>query len=631
MSKGTAIISILTAFVGGLLIGTLFGSRGADRDEIRGEAGEGAEAELPAEVAAGASAAAGDVERFRVPVDGRQPTKGPQDAPVTIVIFSDYECPFCKRVEPTLARIMNEYRNRVRIVWRDYPLPFHQKAMPAAIAALEAFEQGGNEKFWRYHDLLFENQNALERADLERYAQQIGLNMDQFRSALDSREHEPRIREDMALADRIGARGTPHFFINGRRLAGAVPFENFKEIIDDELRRTERMIAAGVPRNRVYAELMRNARAEAAPEQPAAEAPRPRPQPDPNAVYRVPVSPQDPQKGPADALVTIVQFSDFECPFCARVEPTIDQIVERYGRDVRVVWKNNPLPFHQNAMPAAQLAMEAFQQGGARKFWEIHRILFENARELGRDRLIEYARRVGLNIAQVEAALDNNEHRAVIEAAQELARSLGATGTPSFFINGRNLRGAQPLEAFTRVIDEELAKARERVAAGTPRARLYEEIIRNGATSPQFIQGAAPAPAPHPAAPPPPQVYNIAVPRTAPSRGPANAPVTIQIFSDFECPFCNRVRPTLDQIEREYGNRVRMVWRDYPLPFHQNAMPAHQAAREVFRQGGNEKFWRYHDLLFENQRALDRASLERYAEQVGGIDMNAFRAALDSQ
>ncbi|MBW2551922.1 MAG: thioredoxin domain-containing protein, partial [Deltaproteobacteria bacterium] len=95
-------------------------------------------------------------------------------------------------------------------------------------------------------------------------------------------------------------------------------------------------------------------------------------QPDPKAVYKVPLKGNEPQKGPDDALVTIVEVSDFECPFCGRVEPTIKQVVDKYGKDVRVVWLNNPLPFHKNAKPAATAALEAQAQKGDKGFWAMH-------------------------------------------------------------------------------------------------------------------------------------------------------------------------------------------------------------------------------------------------------------------
>lgn len=633
MSKGSAIIAILIAFIGGIAIGTTFNKGENDRGEVAnvviGEEG----------AAAPAAAAPSDnsVERYRVPVTADQPSYGPADALVTIVEWSEFQCPFCSRVMPTMSRIKNEYRGKVRIVWRNNPLPFHPNALPAAILAMEAFEQGGADKFWQVHDLLFENQRALERADLERYAQQAGLDMGQVRAALDNQEHKAKIDADQALANQVGARGTPNFFVNGRQVQGAQPFEEFKRIIDEEIASAEALVRSGTPRNQLYAAITRNGRTSPAPAAaPAGDQPA-RQQPDPAAVYKVEVTGSNllPQRGRDDALITIVEFSDFECPFCGRVEPTMNQLLEQYGNDIRVIWMNNPLPFHRNALPAAIAALEAYEQKGNDGFWAFHAKMFENQRELTRENLEAWAQELRLNMAQFRAALDNEEHKAEIERQQGIARNVGATGTPSFFINGRNLRGAQPLEAFKTVVDEELAKARRLVESGTPRRDVYAATIRNGATTPQFLAGAAPTPA-EPAGPDPNQRYEIAVPRNAPSKGPANARVVIQEFSDFQCPFCGRVNPTIQQIMQEYGTRVRIVWRHYPLPFHAQAGLAAQASHEVFLQGGNDKFWAMHDKIFEGQRELStpegaRAALERWAGEVGGINMARFRAALDNE
>ncbi|MFW6050555.1 MAG: DsbA family protein [Myxococcota bacterium] len=615
MSRGSAIIAIVLSFVGGLLIGHITGSS-------TGGDGGAEDAEIDA---AAAAEAAGDVERFKVPVTGDQPQKGPDDAVVTIVEWSDFQCPFCSRVGPTVDRIMKEYGDKVRIVWRNNPLPFHKEAMPAAVAAMEAYEQGGDEKFWEMHDLLFENQKKLKRPDLEKYAKQIGLDMGEFKKALDDNEHADQVKKDQEIASGFGARGTPAFFINGRKLMGAQPYDKFKEIIDDEVQRAETLVGTGVPKSRVYAAMMKNAKTEATPDEPEKQKKR---VPDPDAVYKVPVS-NEPQRGPSNALVTVVTFSDFQCPFCSRVEGTLDQVVDKYGDDVRIVWMNNPLPFHKEATPAAILALEAYEQGGNDKFWKVHELLFENQKKLDRASLESYAKQVGLNMAQVKRALDNQEHKDTIEKQQQLAKSLGATGTPAFFINGRYIRGAQPLPAFQKVIDEELPKAKKKVEGGVSRARLYDELIKNGATSAQFIEQDAPAKDEKADKPDPDKVYDITLPNDAPTKGPRNAKVVIQEFSDFQCPFCSRVLPTLEKVVESYGDKVKLVWGNFPLPFHQQAMPAHQAAMEVHRQAGSDAFWKYHDILFENQKQLTRENLEKWAQELGGINMAEFKKALD--
>jgi len=611
----------LFAFFCGIVIGNITASGSGSSDEATAaKEGEGDT------TGAGTADAKDDIERFKVPVTAAQPVKGPADAPVTIVAVSDFQCPFCSRVEPTISQIMQDYKGKVRVIWRNNPLPFHQNAMPSAELAMEAMAQGGSDKFWKAHDKLFSNQQALTRENLDSYAQELGLDMTKYKAAMDGHTHKAAIEADQQLAAKLDARGTPAFFINGRSLSGAQPLDKFKEIIDDELKRTDKLAKSGVAKNQIYAAITKNAKTEKSADAPAA-AQQPRRLPDPKAVYAVPVG-SSPVKGPSDALVTIVEFSDFQCPFCGRVEPTIKQIHETYGKDVRVAFKQNPLPFHQNAGPAAEAALEARDQG---KFWEMHEKLFTNQQALEKDKLEEYAKDLGLNVAKFKTSLETNKHKAEIDADHKLARDLGASGTPSFFINGRSLRGAQPFEAFKAVIDEELAKAKQLVASGTPKTQLYAKVTENGATAPKFID--APNAPNAPAAPAEPdanKIYQIASAPKSPVKGNPNAKVVIEQFSDFQCPFCSRVEPTIKQVEEQYGSKVKIIWRNYPLPFHQNAMPAAEAAMEVFNQGGNEKFWKYHELLFANQQALTRADLEKYAEQVGGINMAKFKAALDS-
>jgi len=598
--------------IAGFAVGHMVGSKSGSETVVAD--GGGAEEAKAADVIV-----AGDIERYKVPVTDAQPSKGPKDALVTIVEFSEFQCPFCARVLPTTKQVIDTYGDKVRIVWRNNPLGFHNNAGPAAAVAMEAYSQGGNDKFWEVHDTLFANQKALGRAELEGYAGKAGLDAAKVKKALDEGTHKAAIDGDQALATQLGARGTPYFFVNGRQLRGAQPFAAFQKVIDEELATAETLLKQGVKKEQIYATVTKGGLTKAAAPKPAAPKAG---QPDPKAVYKVPLKGNEPQKGPDDALVTIVEISDFECPFCGRVEPTIKQVQDKYGKDVRVVWMNNPLPFHKNAKGAANAALEAHAQKGNKGFWAMHEKMFANQKALTTDNLQSWAKEQGLNVSKFKKALADDKYGKTIQEQQALAASLGARGTPAFFINGRNLRGAQPLAAFTAVIDEELAKAKALVAKGTARAKVYETTIAKGETGPKT--------APAPAAPDANKIYDIPVPKKAPTKGAAKAKVVIQEFSDFQCPFCSRVNPTVAQVIKEYGDKVQIVWRDYPLPFHKDAQPAAQAAREVFAQKGDKAFWAYHDLLFANQKTLSRENLEKFAEEVGGIDMKAFKAALDS-
>ncbi len=198
-------------------------------------------------------------------------------------------------------------------------------------------------------------------------------------------------------------------------------------------------------------------------------------QPDPDARYAATVGDAH-ALGPADALVTIVIFSDFQCPFCARVTNTLDEIKREYGQDVRLVYKHNPLPFHKEALPAALASEAAGRQG---KFWKMHDLLFDNQRELKDDDLQRYAKALRLDRKKFRRDLKDQGLEQKVEDHRKQAARLGARGTPAFFINGRFLSGAQPFDSFSRLIDAELAHAKAMVRDGTPRREVYDALMRN--------------------------------------------------------------------------------------------------------------------------------------------------------
>ncbi|MBK6810871.1 MAG: thioredoxin domain-containing protein [Sandaracinaceae bacterium] len=565
----------------------------------------------------------------RVRVDASSAAaQGPVDAPLTMVLFAEFQDPFTARVQPTLQLLRDAYGADLRIVFRHRPLDFHAHSRNAARAAQEALEQGGATWFWAMHDKLLASQSALDVESLVTYARELGLDEQRFRRALGDGRHDAVIAVDEADAEYLGARASPNFFVNGVQITGAQPLEAFRAVMDAELALATRAMALGASRQDIYGLAMATPRA--APGAPSAANGAVAATPADAPVFRVPLDPNQPVRGAADALVTVVVFSDFQCPFCARVVPTLASLEQRYGRDLRLVFRHNPLPFHQDAMPAAQAAVEAFVQRGSPGFWAMHDLLFANPRSLSRADLERYAQQVGLDMRRFSAALDQQTHRARVEADMDAARALGASGTPTFFINGRQLTGAQPEARFVEAVDRALAEAQALVSSGTPRRQVYARSIRNGLTTPPPqppSAGTGTAAAGRPTLDPE-AVYHVPVTRAQPSRGPANALVTLVLFTDFECPFCSRVAPTLDAILQQYGSDVRLVFRNNPLSFHNHAQLAAEAALEASAQGGDSAFWRYHDLLFANQRALERADLESYARQIG-LDMPRFAQALD--
>jgi len=170
-------------------------------------------------------------KRYTVDV-GTAPIRGGKDAKLTIVEFSDFQCPFCSRVNPTLLQLNQAYGDKVRVAFKHLPLRIHPDS-PAAHAAAEAAHRQG--KFWEMHDKIFANQRELKPEKFRDYAKEIGLDLVKFEKDLASPDVKKRIDADSQEADKLGVSGTPAFFINGRYLSGAQPFESFKKMIDEEL------------------------------------------------------------------------------------------------------------------------------------------------------------------------------------------------------------------------------------------------------------------------------------------------------------------------------------------------------------------------------------------------------------
>jgi len=175
------------------------------------------------------------LEPYRIPIEiGTSPVRGNPKAPVTVVEFSDFQCPFCVRARPTVARVREAYGDKIRWVFRHYPLDFHAQAQKAGEAAACAGDQG---KFWEMHDRLWTSAGKLQVEDLKAQATSLGLDATAFGQCLDSGKDRALVEKDLAAGQGYGVSGTPAFFVNGRPLTGAQPFEAFAQVIDDELQR----------------------------------------------------------------------------------------------------------------------------------------------------------------------------------------------------------------------------------------------------------------------------------------------------------------------------------------------------------------------------------------------------------
>jgi protein-disulfide isomerase len=564
-----------------------------------------------------------------IPVTRADPSWGQPDALVTIVEFGDFQCPYCQKAGQTIAELEKNYGpEQLRFVWKNNPLPFHQAARPAAATAMLLYARLGNDGFWAAYDAFFSGQRELANLVVDALSR-AGVTPGNAAQDPWMREAMAKVDADVAEAKRVGATGTPDFFVNGVSIVGAQPYDKFAAVIDGQLEKAKALVAQGTPRRRVYPELTKA-------QWRLPEPPKPAKDEDDRLVHAVPVG-ASPVRGKPTALVTIVEFAEFQCPFCAKVETTLAQITAKYGDLVRIVWKHNPLPFHPHAEPAAELAIEARAQRGDKGFWAVHDLLFrqecvgdpsqsdksacewhggtwvDNRTKLDDKDLEGYAKTLGLDVKRVSAAIAGKKHAREIAADQDLADDVGVTGTPHFFINGRHVMGAQPLDRFTAIIDEELAKATALVKGGAPAAQVYERIMA-AAAPPKALERKVVAP---------PTKEN-------PSRGPAGAKVVVQFFGDFQCPFTKRVIGTVDALEKAFPGQIRIVWRNLPLPMHPDAKLAAEAAMEAFRQKGDRAFWAMYELLFAAPPGgLARSALDGYAAQLG-LDTRDFATALDT-
>ena len=375
----------------------------------------------------------------RVSVEGL-PQFGDYDALVTVVAFTDYECPYCAKAEKTLAALREEYGKDLRVVVASKPLPIHDHAPSAARAFLAAHSLGKGEEM---HAKLFAARDHLDELTIKSASRSLGLDPTTFALALDGPTVAAGIARAEALATRLDVNGTPTFFVNGRRMLGARPLEEFRAVVNEELVKARALVAQGVDRYSVYAKLMANAPEALAP---AAQA----------ALDEKPVDIRldgAPLRGPARAPVTIAMFSDFECPFCVRLESTMKAVEAAYPGKVRVAFRHLPLPMHAHARLAAKASVAAENQG---QFWRYHDVLVQHRDALDRESLRTYAREVGLDLARFDRDLDDAKTESRVATDEAQAASLGVTGTPVAFVNGRRVSGAQPLATFRAVVDRAL-------------------------------------------------------------------------------------------------------------------------------------------------------------------------------
>ncbi len=527
--------------------------------------------------------------------EGR-PYKGNPNAPVVIEEFSDYQCPFCGRfAAETLPSLINNQiaSGQAVLVYYDFPLTgLHPWATAAANAARCAGEQGAL-AYWGMHDQLFANidQWATDQsaAFFLQYAEALQLDTTTFTSCLESNKYVAEIDADVALAESRGLSSTPSFFLNSQPLIGAQPLNVFNDAIT--------AVEAG--------ESFSEASGSAAPPQPAVA-------PTPSTILMDDVAAS---LGEADAPVTIIEFTDYQCPYCQRhsletLPRLLTEMIES-GR-IRYIVKDFPLEsIHPQATDGSIAARCAGEQDA---YWQMHDALFAEqqawteAAPAHNEYFTTMAGELSLDTDAFAACLESGRYDAVVQANLSEGLALGVRGTPTFFIDGYPVTGAQPFELFEYAVG--LAEE----------GRLAEAYVP---TQQQQQQQQAPQPSQDPVDVPIGDAFSI---------GEPDAPITIVEFTDYQCPYCGRhFQQTYPQLLANYVDTglVRYVFKDFPLTsIHPQAFEAAEAARCA---GEQDAYLEMHDVLFSRQNewgVADAATLfTGYAEELG-LDAEAFATCL---
>lgn len=362
--------------------------------------------------------------------------RGSADAPITIIEFSDYQCPFCLGyINGAYPEVLETYveSGQVRYIFKDFPLEgLHPQATKAAEASHCAGEQG---LYWEMHDQLFANQDVWGgQADpvgiFVQLGGDIGLDQSALESCLESERHRATVQGNLAEGQALGVSGTPTFFVDGYPVVGNQPIEIFDLALA--------LVNAGRMGD-AYAQV---------------------PTPTTMPPGQIELS-SSPTMGASDAPVVMIEYSDYQCPFCSRYQTeTFPLIKEAYidSGKVQYIFKDFPLDFHAQANLAAQAARCAGDQGD---FWGMHDLLFGDqgvwSNAAAPDVFRRYADQLGLDGAILASCLDSGEHADAVIADIREGYSVGVTGTPAFFVNGRFISGAQPYEVFQQTIEAALA------------------------------------------------------------------------------------------------------------------------------------------------------------------------------
>jgi protein-disulfide isomerase len=378
-----------------------------------------------------------------IPVEAGHPIWGTRNALVTLTLFGDLECPHTIAMLREVLRLKARAGDDVRVAFRHRTLSQHQAGLVAARALAEIHATRGEQAFWHAVGSIARRGEPLEQGALAMALDDAGLVGFPLPSPV--ARAEGVLVADAELAVTLFVRDSPTLFVNGRRFSGFTPRTVLEEAVERERRAAQLTLASGVPPARIYSERTRKNLLNLGDDPPARSC---------VAVGDSPVS------GPATAAVTLVEFTDLECELCRQGEASLAAALKSYPDDVRVVWKNFPLPQHHRARLAAGVALAARAAAGERAFWSVTRALFEPRALLDDASLAQAVKSAGVDAAALLAASKAGGYEASIEVDIRLAEKLGVSGAPTYFLNGHKVPGALPAGELSALLGREVALGR---------------------------------------------------------------------------------------------------------------------------------------------------------------------------
>jgi serine/threonine protein kinase/protein-disulfide isomerase len=399
-------------------------------------------------------APADGIIRFKGPL-GDSPSIGPADAPLTIVEFAEFQCPMSRGFVPELDKMVEQHKGRVRLVWKENPLAFHARALPAARVARQAFEEKGASGFWEAHHGLFElGTGRLDDANLLKLSEKLGLNRPTTREAIDGKRFEEPIDADIDEGQGLKVVETPFIFLNGRRVEGFKNEEGFEKLVEEELEKAEKLVASGVPAAKVYETFQRDAL-----------------DPMPVEKRKVRIGYEAPTWGGGDAIpVGVIAFCSTTEFLCRRYFGVLEDLAAEYGTKVQFSWVQIPPKDDAIALLVAETLQETFTQLESPGFLELEKQLaevYQRKQSISQPLLEFQARKAGVDLVRLKRALAEHTHEARIKLHAKLAEDadirspslLVSTRPPlGLDIEGYYLRGAPPMRVIRRFVDTAIAE-----------------------------------------------------------------------------------------------------------------------------------------------------------------------------